>query len=547
MTATFITGTLTGTGARFTYGANGDQLVVLGGATYGSTDSSAILSGGFSDLVLTILGTVFAASGTQFSGDNATITIGSTGVFYCSQPNYGNSGLFLASVGCALSNSGTISAPAAIAVLSEGGSTIRNFGLIEAASGVFMNLFSTSGDSLVNAGTIAANMASDATNDERYNNAVFAEGSNARIINLEGGLISAISSDGAGVRLSSVAGGSVVRNFGEIDSARDCGVNLELVSAGQALIRVVNAGTISGDEAAYNGSLNADALINRGALIGDVTMGLGDDTLSNIGGEITGQVLTSDGADVVINRDGRIIGDVDLGAGVDSYDGRSGSVTGTVTGGDGNDAFIGNALESDVFDGGAGADLLDFRFGPAVTIALDGSFANDGAALGDRFSHFERVFGSDRADEIRGDAAGNILNGNGGADRLDGAEGGDVLVGGAGRDTLTGGLGNDSFRFLSLGDCRDVITDFHNVAGDNDRFQIDASAFGGGLVTGALAAADFRARADNLAQDASDRFIFRTTDATLWFDADGAGAGAAVLVADLQAGATMTAADIVLI
>ncbi|MGB4828457.1 MAG: hypothetical protein WBP18_14525 [Paracoccaceae bacterium] len=46
---------------------------------------------------------------------------------------------------------------------------------------------------------------------------------------------------------------------------------------------------------------------------------------------------------------------------------------------------------------------------------------------------------------------------------------------------------------------------------------------------------------------ADDRFIFRTTDRTLWFEADGSGAGAAIMVADLQAGAVVTAAEILLI
>jgi hypothetical protein len=59
-----------------------------------------------------------------------------------------------------------------------------------------------------------------------------------------------------------------------------------------------------------------------------------------------------------------------------------------------------------------------------------------------------------------------------------------------------------------------------------------------------LAASRFIARADNLAQDADDRFIFRTTDTTLWWDDDGKGGHAAVLIADLQAGAALTAADI---
>jgi hypothetical protein len=50
-----------------------------------------------------------------------------------------------------------------------------------------------------------------------------------------------------------------------------------------------------------------------------------------------------------------------------------------------------------------------------------------------------------------------------------------------------------------------------------------------------------------LAQDADDRFIFRTTDQTLWYDADGSGSGAALMIADLQAGATMTNLDILIV
>lgn len=47
--------------------------------------------------------------------------------------------------------------------------------------------------------------------------------------------------------------------------------------------------------------------------------------------------------------------------------------------------------------------------------------------------------------------------------------------------------------------------------------------------------------------DADDRFLFRTTDTTPWYDADGTGAIAPVMVADPQAGATMTYADIIIV
>ena len=65
---------------------------------------------------------------------------------------------------------------------------------------------------------------------------------------------------------------------------------------------------------------------------------------------------------------------------------------------------------------------------------------------------------------------------------------------------------------------------------------------------GALDPAKFVVRADNLAQNSVQRFIFNTTDKTLWFDSNGNLTGGLTLVADLQqSAATMTALDIVLI
>jgi Ca2+-binding RTX toxin-like protein len=145
------------------------------------------------------------------------------------------------------------------------------------------------------------------------------------------------------------------------------------------------------------------------------------------------------------------------------------------------------------------------------------------------------------ADTLIGSTAANVLSGLGGADALRGGGGADRLLGGAGSDTLTGGAGGDTFQFNALTDAGDIILDFSNAAGNNDQFRISAAGFGGGLVVGVLAAGQFQARADTLAQDADDRFIFRTTDATLWFDVNGNLAGGLTQIADLQAGAVVTA------
>jgi Ca2+-binding RTX toxin-like protein len=118
----------------------------------------------------------------------------------------------------------------------------------------------------------------------------------------------------------------------------------------------------------------------------------------------------------------------------------------------------------------------------------------------------------------------------------------------AGEDQLQGGAGDDVFQLNSGSEGGDLIWDFGSLPGNNDVFHVSAAEFGAGLVAGAsLAQSQLQIRTDNLAQDSDDRFVFRTTDTTLWFDQDGDGSAAAVLVADLQAGATLTSADLLLV
>jgi Ca2+-binding RTX toxin-like protein len=145
--------------------------------------------------------------------------------------------------------------------------------------------------------------------------------------------------------------------------------------------------------------------------------------------------------------------------------------------------------------------------------------------------------------DSRGGRLDGTVYGEAGVDRLTGGAQAEGFSGGAGRDILAGGGGADAFIYATASEGRDRITDWKTI----DRFEIDASGFGAGLTTGALAASRFRARADNQAQDANDRFILRTGDETLWFDANGSAAGGLKLIADLQDGARLTAGDILLV
>ena len=323
---------------------------------------------------------------------------------------------------------------------------------------------------------------------------------------------------------------NMLTNTGTITGSREA---IFRVSTSVDTLRVENHGSIlAGSDSSYamheNGTNAVEIIINRGLISGDLSFGMGDDRLDN--------------------RDGRIEGDVFMDQGVDIVNTANGILNGTVYGSSGNDRFTGNATRSDSFDGGTEVDTLDFRFQAAVTVALDGSFTEGGSAFGDTYTGFENVLGSNVGnDRITGNAEINVLNGLAGRDSLDGGSNNDILVGGDGVDVVKGGTGNDAFRFTALGDFGDLISDFSSAAaGNNDRFQFSAAGFAG-LVAGPLAAADFQTRSDNLAQDSTDRFIFRITDKTLWFDEDGNGTEAAVMVADLQASATVTFSDIQII
>lgn len=248
------------------------------------------------------------------------------------------------------------------------------------------------------------------------------------------------------------------------------------------------------------------------------------------------------GVDNVTNT-GTFLGHVELNGGDDLYLGLGGTVTGQIRGGDGDDTFVLGMAADDV-DGGFGIDTLDFSHSTtAMVIDLADPSANfAGGATGDSYANIEIVIGGSKADVIRGDSADNQLWGRNGSDRLSGGDGQDTLAGGTGRDILTGGAGADVFFFAGQGDLGDSITDFEL---ELDLIRLDGAGFKLGSYAGGLDPTRFVSGTSNAAGDADDKFIFNTTDATLWWDRDGTGTKfAAVLIADLNDGTLLTAAQI---
>lgn len=92
----------------------------------------------------------------------------------------------------------------------------------------------------------------------------------------------------------------------------------------------------------------------------------------------------------------------------------------------------------------------------------------------------------------------------------------------------------------------DTIKDF--VSG-TDQLVFENSVFTAlGTATGTLAATMF-ASGDNLAGglDASDRFVFDSSDGSLYYDVDGSGGADAILIAQLTGVTNLKASDIQII
>jgi serralysin len=316
-----------------------------------------------------------------------------------------------------------------------------------------------------------------------------------------------------------------------------------------------------------------------GAALGDSLLSLSTAAIENLNGSLNGNdTLTGNssnnklvgfgGADILnggIGNDtldgGQGNDNLTGGTGNDSISGREGADT--IAAGDGNDTVAGGT-GADTMDGGLGTDILSYVSDlTGATVSLDGSVTVAGSAAGDVITanSFESLYGSnvggdtltgsDVKNLIRGYEGNDTISGLLGDDTLEGGNGNDTLSGGDGKDRLIGGIGDDlmaggagidfissdagldKIRFNAITDGGDTMTIF-SVA--DDTLQFRASTFGGGLtVATAIAASQFEANLTGLATLASTRFIFETDLKKVWFDVDGSGATAAVLMIDFSA------------
>jgi cysteinyl-tRNA synthetase len=195
---------------------------------------------------------------------------------------------------------------------------------------------------------------------------------------------------------------------------------------------------------------------------------------------------------------------------------------------------------------------------------------NNNAFLESAFAGNDRFTGTNYADTLAGYSGNDTLNGGSGNDLLNGGAGRDVIKGGAGKDkinggggndklyggtdkdVLTGGTGADKFVFdtrLNATSNLDTIKDF---AHGTDKILLDDDIFTAlGIVgtTGGVALSSSKFVVGTHAAGAGDRIIYDAGTGSLFYDADGTGAGAQVKFAVLGTTThpTMTASDFLVI
>jgi Ca2+-binding RTX toxin-like protein len=204
------------------------------------------------------------------------------------------------------------------------------------------------------------------------------------------------------------------------------------------------------------------------------------------------------------------------GAGIDS-----------MSGGTGNDTYIVDNSSDTVSETSTGGfDTVQ----SSATFSLAGQYIED------------LVLTGSGAVNGTGNTLANTIAGNGAANSLSGGDGADSLYGKGGNDTLTGGAAADAFYFdTALGAGNVDTIGGYSVA--DDTIMLSRAIFAAIGSDGTLAAGAFVTGA--AAADAADRIVYDSASGKIFYDADGNGAGAAVLFAQVAIGTALTNLDFV--
>jgi Ca2+-binding RTX toxin-like protein len=288
-----------------------------------------------------------------------------------------------------------------------------------------------------------------------------------------------------------------------------------------------------------NGGGGADILQGLGGNDIYIVDNAGDQVIETAGG----------GNDLVAARSSYLL---NAGAEVEilSTTNGGGNATTALTGNEFGQTIIGNAGDNFLY-GGGGADTLDGGAGDDVIIADADDLVVEAAGGGNDLVASSTSYALSAGAEV--ETLSTVNSGNNAALNLTGNQSGQLIIGNAGANVLDGGLGADTLQGLGGADTFafttalgggnvDAILDF---AAGSDRIALDDAVFTAIGGPGALNAGAFVT--GTAAADANDRIIYNGANGQLFYDADGNGAGAAVLFATLQGAPILSASDFMVI
>jgi len=351
------------------------------------------------------------------------------------------------------------------------------------------------------------------------------------------------------------AGDVVIELAGEGNDTIFTSINYQLGASQfvEILAASVSAGTTplnltgNGQANEIYGNAGANVLHGGGGL--DMLAGLGGNDVfyTDVAGTVVVEAAGG-GTDVLYTSVSYVLGAADVETLSTSSHAATTSVN--LTGNGIAQTIVGNA-GANILHGGGGADVLiglagnDVYYTDFATMLAFESIGNGFDSLYTSVSYTlsssseiellsTNLHIGTAAINLTGNSFNQVLYGNAGANVLDGKFGVDTLVGFGGADQFTFSSG---FNSQNIDYIRDMQTGIDKIALDDAIFT--------GLGLGALSADAFRT--GTAAQDSSDRIIYNASNGNLYYDSDGNGSTAAILFANLQNLASLSASDFVVI
>jgi Ca2+-binding RTX toxin-like protein len=252
----------------------------------------------------------------------------------------------------------------------------------------------------------------------------------------------------------------------------------------------------------------------------------------------TGPVFSADGTKVLFTSTASnlVAGDTNNQQDIfvkDLVTGEVALVSGTAAGVVGNSSSTGPVFSADGLNVVFTSTASNLVASDANNGAQDVFVYRMGSLLGSSLT------GDGGIDALIGDSGNDTLSAGGGDDLVRAGFGDDRIIGGLGADKLEGGGGSDVLVYGSPQEGVDTITDF--TPGE-DKFEISASGFGGGLTASGVVM--LVADAAPVATGIGGLFLYNTANGQLSWDADGVGVGAAVLLATLLGAPAISADDL---